>query len=445
MALLERGLEWRRSDSGATLAKAPWLIVEGALRGVAIAGRESVMPSRIEEWSFSTCDAGLLREWGELLAEAGEPSVFLSHEWLRPWWRAFGDGLRPLLIVGRGPGGELTGLAPLYSIRQTVAGLPGPRVICSMGDRSVGSEYLGFLIRAGEEEAFLSALAEHLKGKWALLDFLGMREDGRVAALLPALLGPTPLRRIHREHHPCSAIHLPTDYETFVSSLSSRFKAQLVSSTRKLEKRHQVRLVRTTKSDELAGHLERLFALHEARWAATGRRGCFSDRRMRSFYDEMSRAFLRRGWLRFYHLEVDGQIRACQFGFVFGDRFHSLQEAFDHSVEAAGIRGLGVILRGRVIRECIAEGVRIYDFLGGDEDFKQRWGTTTHYVQRLRIAAPGAAGALAFTSTARVRMVKDWGLANLPKALFVTRDRWWSWHRSRRARRFNHGSEGKHL
>jgi hypothetical protein len=42
-------------------------------------------------------------------------------------------------------------------------------------------------------------------------------------------------------------------------------------------------------------------------------------------------------------------------------------------------------------------------------------------------------------------MVKDWGLANLPKALFVARERWWSWHRSRRARRFNHSSEGEHL
>src|SRR5262249_45192863 len=150
-----------------------------------------------------------------------------------------------------------------------VAGLPGPRVISSMGDRSVGSEYLGFLMRAGEEEAFLSALAESLKGKWALLDLHGVREGGRAAALLPTLLGPTPLR-VHRERHPCSAIDLSTDYETYLSTLPPRFKVQLRSGTRKLQERFQVRLVRTTKSDELPGHLERLFALHEARWAALG-------------------------------------------------------------------------------------------------------------------------------------------------------------------------------
>jgi CelD/BcsL family acetyltransferase involved in cellulose biosynthesis len=95
------------------------------------------------------------------------------------------------------------------------------------------------------------------------------------------------------------------------------------------------------------------------------------------------------------------------------------------------------------IQESIAEGLKIYDFLGGVEPFKTRWGTATHYIQRLRIGAPGVVGALAFASTAGVEMFKDWGRASLPPALLRIRRRWGDRAQARRARRLaaNSGDE----
>ena len=130
-----------------------------------------------------------LQAWSGLLEQASEPSIFLSPEWIRAWWGAYGGGHEARLWAARDAKGELCGLAPLYVRRVRLAGLVNARVIGVMGDEGVGSEYLGLLVRPGREAEFLSALAEVLAGDWAVLDFHGLPEGGALARLIPEILG----------------------------------------------------------------------------------------------------------------------------------------------------------------------------------------------------------------------------------------------------------------
>ena len=369
-----------------------------------------------------------LQAWSGLLEQASEPSIFLSPEWIRAWWGAYGGGHEARLWAARDAKGELWGLAPLYVRRVRLAGLVNARVIGVMGDEGVGSEYLGLLVRPGREAEFLSALAEVMAGDWAVLDFRGLPEEGALARLIPEILGARARERIHCERHPCARVLLPDDYETYLRTLKPKFRSTLRYRTNKLLKNYAVRLLRTSREEELGAHLDRFFAMHQERWQTRGLPGSFHDPRKRAFYRNVATAFLRRGWLRFYHLEVDGVIRASQFGFAFGGVLHSLQEAFEYSFCPPGVGGLGVILRGMVIRESIREGLKTYDFLGGLQDSKTRWGTSTHYVQRIRLGAAGYAGCLAFALTAGWDMAKDWGRTHVPEWVLKARHRW----RSRR-------------
>ena len=94
-----------------------------------------------------------------------------------------------------------------------------------------------------------------------------------------------------------------------------------------------------------------------------------------------------------------------------------------------------MVLRGMAIRESIEEGLKAYDFLGGTEEFKTRWGTITRRVRRLRIGAPGVVGGLAFCGTAGWRATKDWSRAHLPGWIFKARDEWRARFRARKANR----------
>jgi CelD/BcsL family acetyltransferase involved in cellulose biosynthesis len=358
--------------------------------------------------------------WEELSQTSVEPAVFLSPFWIASWWRHFSEEKQPCMLAAW-EAGRLCGLAPFYLRRIS---LPGVKREASalrfMGDEGVGSEYQGLLVLPGYEEEFLLAVSEWVRGQWAIADLHGLREGGSLSSKIAKILGASAPGRVYQERRPGCLIPLPGDYESYFASLSFNFRAAIRKRTNKLARNFHVNLLRTTRKEELEPHLERFFAMHQARWLAKGSPGSFSSPRKCAFYRDISVELLRRGWLRFYHLEVDGVIRASQFGFAFGGVLHSLQDAFDHEFHPMGIGGMGVILRAMVIKESIVERLNGYDFLGGVERFKTRWNTITHYVQRVRIGAPSPEGAVAFLLAVGVLKTKDWAREQLPHWLLNT-------------------------
>ena len=334
----------------------------------------------------------LIGDWDEVVAASARPSVFLTRDWAVSWWRSFGDGLEPWLVRVAEPGGGTIGVVPLYLER-----VRGGRRLGLVGDRSAGSEYLGMVARPGSEAEVGREALDHLavEGGWDLAELVGLVDgDPAGAALELELRGRASRARVER--HPCSAISLPADFDTYLAGLNSKFRQTYRQRANKLHRACAVRFFRTEAEDELEGHLEKLFRMHQARWTVEGYSGSFADPRMRRFYREVSPRLLAAGRLRFWHLEADGAIRASQFGFVYDGVLHSLQEGYDTEFRPPGVGGLGVVLRGHVIRSAIEEGLRAYDFLGGAEDFKTRWGTSAHHVRVVRAAARGPRGLAAW-------------------------------------------------
>ena len=118
--------------------------------------------------------------------------------------------------------------------------------------------------------------------------------------------------------------------------------------TRRLHRHYAARIFRCEDEAELPAYLANLFDLHQRRWNSQGEPGSFSLGDKRHFYAEMSREFLRRGWLEFWLLEgLDGTIAAAQFAFRYGDTVYQLQEGLDpaHYPDRAGH-----ILRAHILR-----------------------------------------------------------------------------------------------
>jgi CelD/BcsL family acetyltransferase involved in cellulose biosynthesis len=372
----------------------------------------------------------LFPHWEELSQTSVERAVFLSPFWIASWWRHFGKERQPYMLAAW-EAGRLCGLAPFYFRRISLPGVKrGASALSFMGDEGVGSEYLGLLVLPGYEEEFLLAVSQRVRGQWAMADLHGLQERGSLSSKIAKVLGASAPGRVYQERRPCCLIPLPGDYESYLASLSQKFRGTIRYRTNKLVKNFHVNLLRTTRKEEIEPHLERFFAMHQARWLAEGSPGSFYSPQKRAFYRDVLVDLLRCGWLRFYHLEVDGVIRASQFGFVFAGVLHSLQDAFDHKFHPSGVGGMGVVLRAMVIKESIVEGLNGYDFLGGMEEFKTRWNTITHYVQRVRIGAPGLEGAGAFLLAVGVLKTKDWARERVPRWLLNARRNGWNGSRS---------------
>jgi CelD/BcsL family acetyltransferase involved in cellulose biosynthesis len=371
-----------------------------------------------------------LEDWDAVLASSARPSVFLTRDWVTSWWAAFGQGAEPWLLQVAGTTGEPLGLAPLYLGRAPGTARLPIRRLGIMGDHRVGSEYLGLIARAGHERAVGQAVADQLAAegvRWDVADLSGLVEGDPAASALEAPLR-TRAGRSRAQRHACSAVALPDSFEAYLAGVGSKFRQTYRQRANKLHRTCTVRYLLTASEADLRTHLEALFRMHQAHWTALGLPGSFSDRRMRQFYLEVSRRLLESGRLRFWQLEVDGVIRASQFGFAYDGVLHSLQESYDTGFRPPGIGGLGVVLRAHAIKAAIEEGLRSYDFLGGAEDFKRRWGTSIHHVRNVRLAAPGPRGTLAWMATvgahdarSRLRSRAPDGLVKTVRALRARR------------------------
>lgn len=165
--------------------------------------------------------------------------------------------------------------------------------------------------------------------------------------------------------------------------LSKEDRQNLIRYSRRIERRYSSRIYRCTDPHQLQSCLDAMFRLHQERWQSSGQPGSFSSVERRDFYAVLSRRLLDRRCLELWALELDGEIVAVQFALRYRESVFQLQEGYDHRRNSDR---LGFVLRGEVLKQLISEGVRTYDFLGGDDPYKARWAARDGHYRQLHFA-----------------------------------------------------------
>jgi CelD/BcsL family acetyltransferase involved in cellulose biosynthesis len=349
--------------------------------------------------------------WDELLSHYPASTTFSTWEWLSCWWSCFGNN-RQLLILALFDSASLVGLAPL-SISEEREGWLSLRVLRLMGDGSGDSDNLDFPVRPGFERAFAKAILQHLEQRrrqWDVCLLNTLPPDSFVAGCLAETLSSSSWTFFEYSSK-SSAVALPESWELYARTLSSEDRKNLTRYTRRLQLRCATRIYRCTEQDELPVCLEALFRLHQGRWQNAGEPGSFSPAQRREFYTRLSQCLLARGWLEFWALELDGEIAALQFALRYGEKVFQLQEGYDHKRKSDR---LGYVLRGEVLKQLISEKVRTYDFLGGEDPYKARWGARQGHYRQIHFARRLGIGAAWLRFLDKAARSKDWLRRKLP-------------------------------
>ena len=220
--------------------------------------------------------------------------------------------------------------------------------------------------------------------------------------------------RIDSTLTPNFMINLPPTWAEYVSSLDSSFRPLLTRYPRRLQSRFTVKFSRCEDLDELKAQLQTLFDLHQMRWTGRGEIGAFAGNERRDFYQRMATAFLQRGWLEFWRLELNGEIVGAQFCFRYNDTVSLLQEGFHPKYAAEKI---GYALKAHLLEEMIRTGAKRYDFLGGADPYKSKFGAHQENYLNIFIAGPSKLGRLYLQVEKKKRGIKAWLKRKLPAAL----------------------------
>src|SRR5438874_6977959 len=261
---------------------------------------------------------GLREVWNQLLSRSDSDTIFLTWEWLSSWWEAYTGPTDDLhIIVVRDQGGQITGIAPFFLTKQRWLPFFGMKTLRFVGDGSWDSDYLDMILAKEHEEESLRSIWDYLRSNnrlWDIVEFPPVSEQSSMLRWLKNL-GSQGELMLRNEYVPCSVTHLPRSWDEYMTALSPRFRTKIRSTLRNLQESHDIRFYSIENDNDLTAGLDTLFRLHSKRWKLKEHDGVFVNPTKRRFYYSFAPEFLKRGWLAFDFLDIDGRTVACQLCF----------------------------------------------------------------------------------------------------------------------------------
>ena len=349
------------------------------------------MKSGVECLEKLRADPGAEAHWAALHLASTTDNIFLTLPWLSRWWEVYGRG-RGCRVLLAGDGGEPYAILPLI-VERTRRGV---RRLTFMGGGEVAPNHLDIIAAPPDRERAADAFAEHFwrtRSQWDVLDLVSVADDSPLRSALVERLGGLGCETRVTLHTRCLHVVLLATFEEFVQSRGQHTRAEFRRKGRKLLRDEaDVRFGRVADADEFPQMFDALVRLHQERWTQLGERGIFSSAPFTAFHRAAALDALGRGHLRLYFLKIGPEVAAVMYCFRAGRNVYYYAGGFDDRFRRHSV---GIQLLGHVIEQSIAEGATDFDFLQGDEEYKEHWSTGRRDNWRVTIAAPHWRGRLA--------------------------------------------------
>ncbi len=315
-------------------------------------------------------------------------SFFYSPRWLSAFHKVLFRGQKLVHIVGRDETGALRGSVHFSLVRTSFLKLSHPQVLALMGTRSVISpEHLEFPIDPAVRDDWLHFLESYIKDQMKECAFAVFDSVAEEASNIEACLSRLRSEgfRVDRELQDiCPYFDLPGSFD----ELMERYSANMRKIIRRSLKRGQDTFRFT--DHETIGGIETVFAearrLHNLSREHKNEMGSFDRAGYVEFHHELVRCLGDTGQVYFKFLLADDKPAAFRYGFIVDGIYYDYQTGYD---PAYGQGRPGFVILAMVVQDLISRGVKQFDFLRGDEDYKRHWADKEHKTYRYFIFPPG--------------------------------------------------------
>ena len=333
-------------------------------------------------------NAARLETLTEDFARLSNGAAMQRLSWLLPWWHAY-EATHRLHVLVAYRGESVCGIMPLA---ETTSALTG-RSLVFMGSGKVCSDDLGILAQPSDSEDVAVAFATWLiespdRGRWDHLDLDGVREGNQAMEYFGGVIEALTGSQIERKQSPsCWATPLAGRYDAFLSRLTKRARKIVREAESAIHSgKGKFELAETqAQALEFVREIERM---HQARWQEQGIEGCFTKSEFSDFLNGAIRTMWQDPWraenavseaeslvqsqrVLVGLLRIDGVVAAGSI--CFRDRDAVAMYLVGMNPELAESRP-GWMLNICFIKHAIEVGCARFDFLRGDEEYKERLG-----------------------------------------------------------------------
>lgn len=327
--------------------------------------------------------ADLLESGPAMWDALSAPSPFMSWAWHRACAEAVPDAASFGLVL-RSEDGNVDALLPLARRRMLLHRVPVTALTWAIGDMGC-PDYLDVL---ATPQADLSTLVPQLESlDWQVIALSNLAPDAPNARRLCAAL----VARGHTMHREplwtCPYLDLGDDWDRYLGGLSRSRRQALRYMDRSLRRHHAVTIT-DYNGDRIEEGWRHLVDLHQRRWTNPGG-GALSDPAIQRLHLRFATELSKRGELWLTTLDLDGVPAAAWYGFTSGDTVYFYQCGRDPRWEKESV---GQVLIAAMIRRAMERGFKRFDFLRGNDAYKQHWTSSARTTEQITIFRRGWRG-----------------------------------------------------
>ncbi len=315
----------------------------------------------------------LSAEWDDLAGRAMTDTPFQSLAYQKAWWTHLGPGTLSTIVARDEADGALRGLLCVYAHKGLI----------HFNGCVEETDYLDLLAAEADARAVWDIALDCLLGPeapaWHTLEFCNVPAWSPTLRILPELTAARGLSCAVQAHEVCPVIALPDRFETYLDGLDRKQRHEV---RRKLRRAvgADARIEVVHPGDDIRAEVESFLSLLER---STPEKGVWLNPARRAVFHEVAAAALDAGTLQLMFISTEGQRAAALFNFVYRDRVWVYNSGLDP--DNFGWLSAGVVLTARAIELAIEAGLKTFDFLRGDEEYKYRFGAVDTQIFRLTL------------------------------------------------------------
>lgn len=306
-----------------------------------------------------------------------QPDPMNSHPWNISWWRAFqGQGQLQLLMFQQA--GRTVGFAPLYVDRWF-----GLKRLRFLATDEACTDYADLICDPNFYQSCADSLEQYIREQRFQVVELECTRDDRLTNLMKQSLADV-YHCDHRNVEPSWILDLPETMKEFTSNAKKSLRRKINKANRRLESDEFT--IKTSSSGEIefAAAFEIFRDLHTRRWHSLNGPGIFGDEKFAAFIEAVATAFHQEQKCEIIVLYQDDKPIASQVYFISSKGYQLYQSGYDPDTMKLEP---GHILFTSMVGRAIERGDKIFDFLRGDEPYKEYWGADALPQTKLRMIA----------------------------------------------------------
>ncbi|WP_395753054.1 GNAT family N-acetyltransferase [Prosthecobacter sp.] len=342
--------------------------------------------------------------WDGLVGQMHTRSPFLRWDWMRLWWEECRQEARLAIAVLRDAEGVPQAIAPLMLARESD---PARKHLVTLtwlaGFGEAHGERLDLIVPAGREQELTPQLCrvfKLLRNECDNVRLSHLPEESPNTRHILDVLREAYSRAGILNRQTCRIINLPASWDDYEARHNSKWRNVLRRRRRAFTSEHAGTATLAGERVPLAEAMKELRVLHAMQWPSGI--SSFTTEASWRFHQRLAEIWVpqQRAWMPV--LEADGKVIAILYGFMERDEFFQYQTGWEQSLSKISP---GKLVMRWAIDCSIQRGLRVYDMLPSDYEYKRQWADGARWLLDLEAFSPTSWRAVVFHT---LRSLRRW-------------------------------------